>query len=309
MGGTISCGFNGLENCCFPYFQSVPCCNFGHFLLVLFHFHFQSGLWLPAPPRCVAPASHRLPSAGLFTPCPPSLPVPRLLCLGVRFLVLVIPFLACFQPFLLLFITYLFHLLIWIPLPVGLIVSVPTSAQLKKNPELLSCLFGGSIETSFKSNIEYERFCTLEVQNVLCRERVWAGSELCADLERVSRGNSGNILSQKHPSKTGKLGVGGATRGFSSSKTGLNSPSRGVWWRGAGLWDHYWHFWCNTSAQVSKAACCVAGWLIWTRAGCFFWNFHCSLSCFVRPCVIIMCGVCVKLSAGALSSLIMCVVH
>lgn len=180
---------------------------------------------------------------------------------------------------------------------------------IKKNPELLSCLFGGSIETSFKSNIEYERFCTLEVQNVLCRERVWAGSELCADLERVSRGNSGNILSQKHPSKTGKLGVEGATRGFSSSKTGLNSPSRGVWWRGAGLWDHYWHFWCNTSAQVSKAACCVAGWLIWTRAGCFFWNFHCNLSCFVRPCVIIMCGVCVKLSAGALSSLIMCVVH
>lgn len=209
----------------------------------------------------------------------------------------------------LLFVTYLFHLLIWIPLPVGLIVSVPTSAQLKKNPELLSCLFGGSIETSFKSNIEYEQFCTLEVQNVLCRERVWAGSELCADLERVSRGNSGNILSQKHPSKAGKLGVGGATRGFSSSKTGLNSPSRGVWWRGAGLWDHYWHFWCNTSAQVSKAACCVAGWLIWTRAGCFFWNFHCNLSCFVRPCVIIMCGVCVKLSAGALSSLIMCVVH
>lgn len=180
---------------------------------------------------------------------------------------------------------------------------------IKKNPELLSCLFGGSIETSFKSNIEYERFCTLEVQNVLCRERVWAGSELCADLERVSRGNSGNILSQKHPSKTGKLGVEGATRGFSSSKTGLNSPSRGVWWRGAGLWDHYWHFWCNTSAQVSKAACCVAGWLIWTRAGGFFLNFHCNLSCFVRPCVIIMCGVCVKLSAGALSSLIMCVVH
>lgn len=156
MGGTISCGFNGLENCCFPYFQSVPCCNFGHFLLVLFHFHFQSGLWLPAPPRCVAPASHRLPSAGLFTPCPPSLPVPRLLCLCVRFLVLVIPFLACFQPFLLLFITYLFHLLIWIPLPVGLIVSVPTSAQLKKNPELLSCLFGGSIETSMNGFVPWK---------------------------------------------------------------------------------------------------------------------------------------------------------
>lgn len=161
----------------------------------------------------------------------------------------------------------------WKPLPVGLIVSVLTSAQLKKKPELLSCLFGGSIETSFKSYIEYEQFCTLEVPNVLCRERVWAGLELCADLERVSRGNGGNILSQRHPSKTGKLGVGGATRGFSSSKTGLNSPSRGHWWRGAGLWDHYWHFWCNTSALVSKAACCVAGWLIWTRAGCFFWIF------------------------------------
>ena len=66
------------------------------------------------------------------------------------FLVFVIMFLVCFQPFLL-FITNLFHLLIWIPLPVGLIVSV--SAQFKKKKtthELLSCLLGGSIETSFK---------------------------------------------------------------------------------------------------------------------------------------------------------------